>query len=583
MRSPLSTFADFELAPKILETLAKLGFETPSPIQEQAIPLLKTFEKDFIGLAPTGTGKTAAFTLPLLNRLAELGKTKGLRALILCPTRELALQVSTQIDKLGAGLGVRSVPVYGGSGYRDQLAGLRAGLPIVVGTPGRVLDHLRSGNLNLENLQTLILDEADEMISMGFQEDIETVLEALDREKTRIWLFSATMSREIRRIADRYLPKPDMVELNRTEKVPAQLRQIFYVTRESNKPDVLCKLIEEAESFYGIVFCQTKALVTDVTQMLVDRGYKADSLHGDKSQDAREKTLRSFRDKRLQILVCTDVASRGIDVQDISHVVNYSIPRETENYVHRIGRTARNNKPGVAMSMIAPTGRGLIARVEKLTGAKMEEGVIPSSRLLKEKRLTKMKDAFAEKSVDTAFRDWVKSVWEPALNDMDREEIAARLLAMMAPELTKNEKEIPNEPVPRREFRDRRDDRRDDRGGDRRGGYARRDRGPRDGDREERRFERGGGFDRPRGPRAAARGGGAAARGGSSRGGFAAARADRPARSSEGGEGATKRRSFAAPKASKDGTSAVRRPSRFKSEGSEEGSFRSKWRKEKGL
>lgn len=500
----MSSFSDYDLKPTLLTTLAAMGFEKPSPIQEAAIPLLKSFEKDFIGLAPTGTGKTAAFALPLLNNLAD-HKTKGLQALILCPTRELALQVATQINKLGQGLGLRAQAVYGGAGYAEQIRALKSGVPIIVGTPGRILDHMRSGNLKLEGLKALVLDEADEMISMGFQEDIETVLKEIPAGQSRLWLFSATMSPEIRRIADRYLTKPDLIVLNQVNKIPTELEQIYYVTREGNKAEVLGKLIEDAGEFYGLIFCQTKALVVDLTQQLVDQGYKADNLHGDKSQDARERTLKSFRERKLQILVCTDVASRGIDVKDITHVVNYSLPRELENYIHRIGRTARSGKKGIALSLVTPSHRALVGRIEKRTGVRMKEGVIPSSRMLKEKKLAKLLERFQSIETHDEGMARVRSTWAEAIKEMTREEIAARLLALISPELLQ-----PTPAAPPPEMRDSRDSY--DRGGPRRSGG-------RDG----------GGYPARRPFRAS----GAPSRGPSSKPSYNSARGERPSRPTE--------------------------------------------------
>lgn len=447
-----------------------MGFETPSPIQSAAIPLLKDFDKDFIGLAPTGTGKTAAFALPLLNNLDP--KTKGLQALILCPTRELALQVATQINKLASGLNLKAAAVYGGAGYADQLRALKSGTQIIVGTPGRVQDHMRSGALRLDSLRALVLDEADEMISMGFQEDIETILKEIPEGQSRLWLFSATMSREIRRIADKYLQTPALVELTQENKVPEALEQIYYVTRESNKAEILGKLIEDAGDFYGLIFCQTKVLVVDLTQQLVDSGYKADSLHGDKTQEARERTLKSFRDRKLQILVCTDVASRGIDVNDITHVVNYSLPRELESYIHRIGRTARSGKKGIAMSLVTPSHRALIGRIEKRTGVRMKEGVVPSTRMLKEKKLAQLLEKFQTVQTNDEGMSRVRSTWAEAIKEMTREEIAARLLALLSPELLQPTPATPAfEERPERRFDSRSDSR--SRGGDRSGPHSR--------------------------------------------------------------------------------------------------------------
>ena len=268
-------------------------------------------------MAATGTGKTAAFGIPLLEQIDAT--KKSVQGLILCPTRELALQVCGQIQQLGQFKKIKVLPIYGGSNYSDQLHGLRTGAQIVVGTPGRLIDHLERGTLNLKDVQTIILDEADEMISMGFKEELEKILEAAPREICNIWLFSATLDKEVRRVADMYLRKAQQVQVNRTEMLSTTVEQIFYPARESDKPEILCKIIEAADDFYGIVFCQTKALVMDLTQYLQGRGYKVDCLHGDKTQKDRERTMQAFRDHKVNMLICTDVASRGLDVKDITH------------------------------------------------------------------------------------------------------------------------------------------------------------------------------------------------------------------------------------------------------------------------
>jgi ATP-dependent RNA helicase DeaD len=435
----LQNFDQLGLSPQLLKAISGLGYEKPSPIQAATLPILLGAPTDFLGLAATGTGKTAAFAIPLLEKINPTRRV--VQALILCPTRELAIQVAGQIDLLGKQKGIRALPIYGGSNYETQLRGLREGVSIVVGTPGRVVDHMERGTLRLSGLETIILDEADEMISMGFKEELEFILEKTPRDNSNIWLFSATMSREVRKVADEYLRSPQQVEINRTEMVPELIEQLYYITKESNKPDVLCKLMDAAEDFYGIIFCQTKSMVTDLTQFLVDRGYKVDCLHGDKDQKARERTMQSFREKKVNLLVCTDVASRGLDVKDITHVINFSLPRELDSYVHRIGRTARSGKTGFAMSLVSPSQRGLIGRIEKTTKSRMKEGKIPTRREIGSKKLSKILPQFEAQQNFARAIELMDPSWKTAIAEMSPQELAARFLSMMYPEVFATEKE----------------------------------------------------------------------------------------------------------------------------------------------
>ena len=484
----ISNFSELSLSEPLQRALAELGFETPSPIQSGALPILLGESTDFIGLAATGTGKTAAYSIPMLEKLDPSAKT--VQALIMCPTRELALQVTGQIDLLGKYLGIKALPVYGGTGYGDQLAGLRRGVQIVVGTPGRIVDHIEKGSLKLKDLKTIILDEADEMISMGFKEDMEKIISASDPETRNIWLFSATMDREVRKVADEYLTDPEQVEVNRTEMLSATVEQVYFVTSEGNKQDVLCKLIDAADDFYGIVFCQTKALCADLVQSLRTRGYAADTLHGDLDQNARERTLQAYRDRKVNLLICTDVAARGIDVKDITHVINYSIPRELDNYVHRIGRTARNGKTGYAYSLVTPSHRGLIPRIEKLTKSKMKEGKIPTRREIGERKLLKVLGTFSAVEDSSKAQTLLGDAWKTALAGLEKEEIAARLLSLQYPEI------FAPAPEPKNDFGSRGDssERSARFGGDR---FARKSGGFGVGDRD----SRGGGRFGDRGPR----------------------------------------------------------------------------------
>lgn len=427
----MDSFDQLDLVPALQRAVKELGYEKPSPIQAQALPVLLGSQCDFIGLAATGTGKTAAFSLPMLQSLDP--KNRAVQAIVLCPTRELSLQVAGQIDLLGKYLGIRALPIYGGSGYNEQLYGLKRGTAVVVGTPGRIIDHIERGTLKLDSVKVAIMDEADEMISMGFREDMERILSEVPRENSRIWLFSATMSPAVRRVADQFLRQPQTVQVNRTEMLSSGIEQYYYMTAEKNKPEVLCKLIDAAEDFYGVIFCQMKVLVSDLTRYLIERGYKADELHGDMSQGARENVMAAFRSKRIKILVCTDVAARGLDVKDITHVINYSLPRELDNYVHRIGRTARSGKTGIAMSLVTPSHRHLLNKIERLTKSKINEGTIPTRKAIGLKKIAQMLGPFSDVQNPERAQELMGDAWQAAVAGMTPQEVAARFLSMSFP------------------------------------------------------------------------------------------------------------------------------------------------------
>jgi ATP-dependent RNA helicase DeaD len=429
----LKSFDELKLSEPLARAISEMGYTVPTPIQQQALPILLGGPTDFIGQAGTGTGKTAAFGLPLLE-LVDPHK-RHVQGLVLCPTRELALQVTGQINLMGKHKGVRALPVYGGTGYGEQLEGLKQGVQIVVGTPGRLIDHIDRRAVSLDGVKAVVLDEADEMISMGFREDLEKILRAIPRESSHIWLFSATMSGDVRRVADTYLRKPKQVQANRAEMLSNTVSQIYYTVRESDKPEILCKLVEAADDFYGLVFCQTKALVADLTEYLAGRGLKVDCLHGDKSQDDRERTMRAFRDKKVTLLICTDVASRGLDVKELTHVINYSVPRELDVYVHRIGRTARSGKPGTAISFMIPTHRHLISRLEHWTKSKMKEGHVPTRKEIAAKKVTKLLTRFQEQKHFARAAELLGPEWKAAAAGMSVDEILGRFIAMTAPEL----------------------------------------------------------------------------------------------------------------------------------------------------
>ena len=472
----LNSFEDLNLSPELMQAIEELGYTTPSPIQAGALPILLQNKTDFIGQAATGTGKTAAFGIPLIELCSA--KMGGVQGLIMCPTRELAIQVSEQIDLLGKHKGVRSVAIYGGAAYDKQIQGLKQGLQIVVGTPGRLLDHVRRGTLKLAGVKTVVLDEADEMISMGFKEDLETILEEVPKDGVHTWLFSATMSRQVRSVAEKYLDKPEQVTVNKQEMLSSSVEQIYFPTHESDKPEVLAKIIEAAEDFYGIVFCQTKSLVVDLTEYLQKRGFNVDCLHGDMNQAGRERTMTSFRDRRVKVLVCTDVASRGLDVKNVTHVINYSIPREFDIYVHRIGRTARGGSAGLAMSLVTPSQRSLIRRIEELTNARVTEGKIPKRKDIAVKKVTAALSKFDAQEFHARAVESLSDSWRERLDGMDKLEIAGRFLSMQFKDLFAERDPAQNEKL--RDSRPKGDDRGPPRsGGDRGRSSSSRGDGPR--------------------------------------------------------------------------------------------------------
>jgi ATP-dependent RNA helicase DeaD len=430
--SPVSNFSELPLNPSLLRAISEMGFETPSPIQQQALPLLIGEPTDFLGLAGTGTGKTAAFAIPLIQRLDT--KARSVQSLILCPTRELAMQVAGQISLLGKFMGVRVATVYGGAPFGDQVRMLKSGAQIVVGTPGRVIDHLERGTLILSDVHTLILDEADEMFSMGFKDELDKIIAGVS-EDANTWLFSATRSSEVRRVVQSKLRDPKTVQVNRTAMLSSGVEQLYYRCQENEKAEMICKLMEAADDFYGLIFCQTKALVADLTRFMLDRGYKVDCLHGDMDQNSRERTMQAFRDKKLSVLVCTDVAARGLDVKDITHVVNYSLPREMESYVHRIGRTARSGKTGIVMNLLTFSHRHLLGRIEAHTKVRMSEGFVPSKREIAARKVARMLPVFIDQPNSDRVLEVMGEEFKTQLSSMTPENVAANFIVMMLPDI----------------------------------------------------------------------------------------------------------------------------------------------------
>lgn len=381
----MNPFSTLGIRHDIVNAITELGFENPTPIQEQAIPVLLSGSNDFVGLAQTGTGKTAAFGLPLLELLNF--EEKYPQALILCPTRELCLQIASDIKKYSKNVnGVHVVAVYGGASISDQLREIKRGVQIVVATPGRMLDIINRKAIDFTRVQYVVLDEADEMLNMGFQEDIDQILSTTpDTKKT--WLFSATMPGEVRRIAKKYMTDPFELTMGTKNTGNANIDHEYYIVKARDKYAAFKRIVDFNPEIFGIVFCRTKIETQEIAETLIKDGYNADALHGDLSQQQRDKVMKHYRDRSLQLLIATDVAARGIDVNDVTHVINYSLPDEIENYTHRSGRTARAGKTGVSIAIINSKELGKIRQIERVIGKQFTKSEIPNGFDVCEKQL----------------------------------------------------------------------------------------------------------------------------------------------------------------------------------------------------
>ena len=454
------TFAELGVDARVLAALDEVGYEYPSPIQAATIPALLS-GRDVVGLAQTGTGKTAAFAVPALSKLAELsdlhGPQRSTRVLVLAPTRELALQVAEAFGSYATHLDDFTVlPVYGGSSYGPQLAGLKRGAQVVVGTPGRVIDHLAKGSLNLDDIAYVVLDEADEMLRMGFSEDVEKILAQTPTEK-QVALFSATMPKAIRRIAQQYLHDPQEITVKAKTTTGSNTRQRYMQVMGPHKLDAMTRVLEVEDYDGVIVFVRTKAATEEIADKLKARGYTAAAINGDIPQNLRERTVDSLRDGKIDILVATDVAARGLDVERISLVVNYDIPHDTESYVHRIGRTGRAGRKGEAILFMTPREKYLLRAIEKATRQPVEQMRVPSTDEVNQTR----KENFAQQIKETIdsedlslFRELVKQY--ESEHDVDAVEVAAALAVIAQngrPFLLEDLPELPQ----RKRDRERRD------------------------------------------------------------------------------------------------------------------------------
>jgi ATP-dependent RNA helicase DeaD len=425
-------FTALDLDPRLLATIAELGYEEPTPIQREAIPLLLA-GRDLLAEAPTGTGKTAAFALPTLQRI-EIGRVGqgNAAALVVVPTRELAMQVAEALHRYGRELGARVLPVYGGQPIGQQLRGLRRGVDIVVATPGRAVDHLKRGSLRFDEVQVVVLDEADEMLDMGFAEDLETILSATPADRQTA-LFSATISPTITRIAKRHLRNPARITVH-AEKATADgvalVRQTAYVVRRGDKLAALCRILDVEDPASTLVFARTRGEVDDLAEALSNRGHDAGALHGGLTQEQRDRMMGRFRDGSLDVLVATDVAARGLDIEHVSHVVNFDVPSNPDAYVHRIGRTGRAGREGVAITLVEPREHRLLRNIEAATHSRLQIARLPTVADLRERRVEILRGNLREALV-AGGHDRLRGVVEPLSEEFDLVDIALAAVSLI--------------------------------------------------------------------------------------------------------------------------------------------------------
>jgi ATP-dependent RNA helicase DeaD len=420
-------FETLGLDKELIKAIKNLGFETPMPIQEKAIPELLSGERDFVGLAQTGTGKTGAFGLPLIQLIdTSLNYPQGV---IVCPTRELCLQIADDLKQFGKYVkSLNIVEVYGGASISTQARQIKNGSQIIVATPGRLLDLMERKAINLSRVSYAVLDEADEMLNMGFKEDIDRILDSMP-EHRRIWLFSATMPKGVAAIARNYLKNPLEVSMGQKNRTAENIEHTCYVIQEKNRYQGLKRIIDYTPEMFGLVFCRTRKETQTVAETLLQDGYQAEALHGDLSQGQRDHVMRKFRQGTIQILVATDVAARGLDVDDITHVIHYRLPDEAEIYTHRSGRTARAGKSGTSISLINIKEKGRVNRLEKMGSIKIQFGRIPNGRDICKKQLLNMIDKIMRTDVNQdEMADYLPAIYD-SLEGIDKEELITRFVS----------------------------------------------------------------------------------------------------------------------------------------------------------
>jgi ATP-dependent RNA helicase DeaD len=429
------TFADLALDAGVLRVLTELGYEEPTPVQQAAIPLLLA-GRDVLALAATGTGKTAAFALPLLQRLTPGADARHrLAALVLVPTRELAMQVSEAIHRYGKSFDVHTLAIYGGTPMEGQIRALRRGVDVVVATPGRALDHIRRGTLDLDSVKMVVLDEADEMLDMGFAEDLEAILSEVPEERQTA-LFSATLAPRIKALAASRMRDPATVQVERAAPAPgasAAVRQVAYIVPKGQQAAAFARVLDHEHPASAIVFCRTRTDVDNFVSALDARGQRAAALHGGLSQDQRDRVMKKFRGKQVDLLVATDVAARGLDISHVSHVINVGVPAAAEAYVHRIGRTGRAGRTGVAITLAEPREHRLLRNIERLTKQRIEVAQLPTVADLHAKRLEIVRATLRELLVAGDLDSW-RPVVAPLAEEFDVLDIAAAAVKMASPE-----------------------------------------------------------------------------------------------------------------------------------------------------
>ncbi len=421
-------FSEINLNKNIQKSLKELNFEEATPVQEKAIPFLLEKNQDLISLAQTGTGKTAAFGLPLINKVDV--KKKRPQSIILCPTRELCLQISKDLKLFASNSkDLRITPIYGGSDIRKQMRELKMGSHIVVGTPGRVLDLLKRKNLELNKIESVVLDEADEMLNMGFKEDIDSILEGTNSKK-QILLFSATMPKEVLKISKNYMNKPKKIEVDSTNEGVKDLEHNYYLVMNlKDKYQVLRRICDMNPNVYGIVFCRTRRECKDISNKLVQDGYNADSLNGDLSQPQRDHVMNRFREKHIQLLVATDVAARGLDVNNLSHVINYNLPDENQTYIHRSGRTGRAGKKGISIIISSNRDRRKIKSLEKTINKDIIKKEIPKGKDICEAQLMNLIDRIVNSEVNKDIEKFIPSILDK-ISHLNREDLLKQLVSL---------------------------------------------------------------------------------------------------------------------------------------------------------
>lgn len=421
------TFKELGLKQEVLDAVASLGFVEPSPIQQEAIPQLLETERDLVGLAQTGTGKTAAFGLPMVNQVNFNSKTT--QGLVICPTRELCIQISKDFQSFSRNFrGANIVPVYGGASVETQIRQLNRGAQIVVATPGRLMDMIKRKRVDLSKVQYVALDEADEMLNMGFKEDIDAILDNTPYEK-QTWLFSATMPREVVRIAKNYMEDPIEITVGTKNAASKNIEHHFYKVNDRDRFHGLKRIIDFEPNIYGVIFCRTRRETSEVADKLMKSNYSAEPLHGDLSQAQRDRVMKAFRNKDIQLLVATDVAARGIDVDDITHVINYNLPDEIESYTHRSGRTARAGKKGTSILLLNNREVNKLRFVEKIINSKIEQKKFPTGKDICERQLLQLIDKVVEVEVkEEQIKPYLSAV-EGKLQDLSKEEIITKFIS----------------------------------------------------------------------------------------------------------------------------------------------------------